>query len=284
MPRLNNVVAVVAVMLSAMAFSGQAMAQAGQDIPVATVNGENVMRSEILRQYEGLPDNVKQGGLESVYPRLLERMIQQSLLVRQGRENNLADDPAVKARVEQFEDAIIADSYLNKLIEQNMAPEFLQNQYNEFLAQNPPTEQVHARHILLKTEADATNVIGHIAAGKAFQDAAKEFSTGPSASNGGDLGFFKREDMVKPFSDAAFGMTDGEVSKAPVKTRFGYHVIQVVERRKTEPPTFEQLKPQLMQRAGRNVAIEVMQKLVDDAKVERFNLDGAPLAPAPAPQ
>jgi len=284
MPRLNNVVAVVAVMLSAMAFSGQAMAQAGQDIPVATVNGENVMRSEILRQYEGLPDNVKQGGLESVYPRLLERMIQQSLLVRQGRENNLADDPAVKARVEQFEDAIIADSYLNKLIEQNMAPEFLQNQYNEFLAQNPPTEQVHARHILLKTEADATNVIGHIAAGKAFQDAAKEFSTGPSASNGGDLGFFKREDMVKPFSDAAFGMTDGEVSKAPVKTRFGYHVIQVVERRKTEPPTFEQLKPQLMQRAGRNVAIEVMQKLVDDAKVERFNLDGAPLAPAPEPQ
>lgn len=284
MPRLNNVVAVVAVMLSAMAFSGQAMAQAGQDIPVATVNGENVMRSEILRQYEGLPDNVKQGGLESVYPRLLERMIQQSLLVRQGRENNLADDPAVKARVEQFEDAIIADSYLNKLIEQNMAPEFLQNQYNEFLAQNPPTEQVHARHILLKTEADATNVIGHIAAGKAFQDAAKEFSTGPSASNGGDLGFFKREDMVKPFSDAAFGMTDGEVSKAPVKTRFGYHVIQVVERRKIEPPTFEQLKPQLMQRAGRNVAIEVMQKLVDDAKVERFNLDGAPLAPAPAPQ
>lgn len=284
MPRPSYLCAVIAAMLSAVAFSGQSMAQAGQDIPVATVNGQNVMRSDVLRAYEGLPENVRQSGLEAVYPRLLERMIQQEILVTEGREKKLADDPAVKARVKQVEDAIIGDVYLNQLIEQNMAPDFLENQYKEFLAQNPPTEQVHARHILLKTETDAKNVIGHIATGKEFQDAAKEFSTGPSASNGGDLGFFKREDMVKPFSDAAFGMKAGEVSKDPVKTKFGWHVIQVVERRKVEPPTFEQLKPQLMQRAGRNVAAEVMQKLVDGAKVERFNLDGTPLVPATTPK
>lgn len=284
MSRLCHVAAVVAAILPVLAMPLPSVAQSGQDIPVATVNGQPVMRSEVLRAYERLPENVRQHGLEAIYPRLLERMIQQKLLIAEGRKNKMAEDPAVVSRMKQVEDAIIGEIYLNKLIEKNISPEFLQSQYDEFVAQNPPAEQVHARHILLKTEADANNVIGHVAGGKKFEDAAREFSTGPSASSGGDLGFFKREDMVKPFSDAAFAMQPGEVSKAPVKTRFGWHVIQLVERRTVEPPTFEELKPQLMQRAGRNVAADVMQQLVDGAKVERFDLDGAPLAPAPAPQ
>jgi peptidyl-prolyl cis-trans isomerase C len=282
MLRLSRAVAVVAALLPAIAFSGQSLAQAGQDIPVAVVNGAKIMRSEVLRAYETLPENVRQHGIEAVYPRLLERMIQQDLLVAEGRKQKMADDPSVKARMKEVEDAIIGDVYLNKLIEKNISPEFLQNEYKAFLEQNPPTEQVHARHILLKTETDAKNVIGHVAAGKKFEDAAREFSTGPSASSGGDLGFFKREDMVAPFSDAAFAMKAGEISKEPVKTRFGWHVIQVVERRTVAPPTFEELKPQLMQRVGRNVAGEVMQKLVDGAKIQRFDLEGAPLVPSSA--
>jgi peptidyl-prolyl cis-trans isomerase C len=79
-------------------------------------------------------------------------------------------------------------------------------------------------------------------------------------------------------------MKAGEISKAPVKTRFGYHVIQVVERRTSEPPSFEEMKPQLMQRAGRNVAIDIMAKLMESVKVERFELDGTPMAPAAAPK
>ena len=282
MPRPAHVIAAVAVLLSAVAIPGMSVAQTDGDVPVAVVDGMKIMRSTVLRAYEGLPDSVKQqGGLEAIYPRLLDRVIQQKLLVTEGRKEKMATDPQVVARMKEVEDAVIGEYYLNRLIEKNMSPDFLENQYKAFLAQNPPSEQIHARHILLKTEADATNVIGHLAAGKKFEDAAKEFSTGPSAPNGGDLGFFKKEDMVKPFSDAAFSMKAGEVSKTPVKTRFGYHVIQVVERRTTEPPTFEEMKPQIMQRAGRNVAIDVMSKLVENAKVERFELDGTPMLAAP---
>ncbi|MEX2614571.1 MAG: peptidylprolyl isomerase [Alphaproteobacteria bacterium] len=282
MPRLSHALAVLAILLPATAVPGLSVAQTEPDIPVAVVDGQKIMRSTVLREYESLPDSIKQqGGLEAIYPRLLDRIIQQQLLVTEGRKKNMAKDPDVIARMKYLEDAVIGEFYLNRLIEQNMAPDFLENQYKAFLAQNPPTEQVHARHILLKTETDATNVIGHLAAGKDFEDAAKEFSTGPSAPNGGDLGFFKREDMVKPFADAAFAMKAGEISKAPVKTRFGYHVIQVVERRTNEPPSFEEMKPQLMQRAGRNVAIDVMSKLMESANVERFELDGTPMESAP---
>ena len=283
MPRLCHALAALAIFLPVAAVPGLSVAQTDADIPVAVVDGKKIMRSTVLREFEALPDSIKQqGGLEAIYPRLLDRVIQQQLLVTEGRQKKMATDPLVVARMKYLEDAMIGEVYLNRLIEQNMSPDFLQNQYNAFLAQNPPSEQVHARHILLKTETDATNVIGHLAAGKKFEDAAKEFSTGPSAPNGGDLGFFKKEDMVKPFADAAFAMKPGEISKAPVKTRFGYHVIQLVERRTTQPPTFEEMKPQLMQRAGRNVAVEIMAKFMESAKIERFELDGTPMEPAPA--
>jgi peptidyl-prolyl cis-trans isomerase C len=288
MPRLSRLLAVMAALLPFIALSGPLSAQTGKDIPAAIVNGKKIMRSDVLHAYESLPNSVKQHGLEAIYPRLLDRMIEQKLLVAEGRKKNMANDPAVKARMKEVEDAVIGDVYLNKLIEKNISPEYLQSEYKAFLAQNPPTEQVHARHILLKTEADAQNVIKHVEAGQDFQEAAKQYSTGPSASSGGDLGFFKRGDMVKPFSDAAFAMKPGEVSKVPVKTRFGWHVIQVVERRTVQPPTFEQVKPQLIKRISRNIAADVLQKLVDGAKVERFDLEGKPMAPevapAPAPQ
>lgn len=283
MPRLSRLLAVMAALLPFIALSGPLSAQTGKDVPAAIVNGKKIMRSDVLHAYETLPNSVKQHGLEAIYPRLLDRMIEQKLLVAEGRKKNMANDPAVKARMKEVEDAVIGDVYLNKLIEKNISPEYLQSEYKAFLAQNPPTEQVHARHILLKTEADAQNVIKHVEAGQDFQEAAKQYSTGPSASSGGDLGFFKRGDMVKPFSDAAFAMKPGEVSKVPVKTRFGWHVIQVVERRTVQPPTFEQVKPQLVKRISRNIAADVLQKLVDGAKVERFDLEGKPMAPEPAP-
>ena len=176
---------------------------------------------------------------------------------------------------------MISEVYLNQLIEQNLTPGLLEQRYKEFLEQNPPRDEVRARHILLKTETDAKNVIGHLDAGKDFADAAKEFSTGPSASNGGDLGYFKRGDMVKPFSDAAFALKAGGVTPAPVKTRFGWHVIKIEDRRTVKPPTFEEMRPRILRDVGRNIAVGVMQQLVSGAKVERFTLEGKPM---PAPQ
>jgi len=284
MSRQTHAFVAVAAILSIFAAPPPALAQTpapANDVVVANVEGTPIYRSAVLRAFSGLPPKITEKGIEAIYATLLERMIQQQLLVINGRKNNLAADPQVKSRLKELEDVVIGEVYLNRLIEKDITPGFLEKQYAAFLKENPPTEQIHARHILLKTETDAKNVIGHIAAGKKFEDAAREFSTGPSAANGGDLGFFKRTDMVKAFSDAAFAMRDGEISKTPVKTRFGWHVIQVVERKIEKAPSFEQVKPQLMRRAGRNVAIKIMERLVDGAKVERFTFEGKPLPKLP---
>jgi peptidyl-prolyl cis-trans isomerase C len=168
------------------------------------------------------------------------------------------------------------------LIESKLSPELLKERYDAFVANNPPREEAHARHILLEKEVDATNLIAHLDGGMDFAEAAKKYSTGPSASKGGDLGYFGRGDMVKPFSDAAFAMKKGEYTKKPVKTKFGWHVIKVEDLRKVEAPTFEALKPRLVQQAGQGLATQAMSDLVSGAKVERFALDGSPLKSSPA--
>ena len=253
---------------------------AQNDPVVAKVEGHDIRRSEMVRAFSSLPQQMQQAGFEKIYPQLLERLIQQQLLIVEGRKNNLENNPKVKRQLKRMEDVLIGEVYLNQLIEQNLTPGVVERRYQEFLKKNPPVEEVRARHVLLKTEIDAKNVIGHIDAGKAFEAAAKEFSTGPSAANSGDLGYFKRGDMVKPFSDAAFAMKAGEVTPLPVKTRFGWHVIKVEDRRTVTPPSFEEIRPRILRDAGRTIAVSVMRQLVESAEVERFGLDGKPL-PAP---
>jgi len=282
MPRQTS--ARTAIVAAAFALFSSFSAAAQDDPVVAKVEGQNILRSEVVRAFSSLPQQMQQAGFETIYPQLLERLIQQQLLIVQGRKNKLENSPEVKSRLKRLEDALIGEVYLNQLIEQNLTPGLLEKRYQEFLKQNPPVEEVRARHILLKTETDAENVIGHIDAGKAFDAAAKEFSTGPSAANGGDLGYFKRGDMVKPFSDAAFAMKAGEVTPLPVKTRFGWHVIKVEDKRSVTPPSFEEMRPRILRDSGRTIAVGVMQKMVAGAKVERFGLDGKPLAAPPKTQ
>jgi peptidyl-prolyl cis-trans isomerase C len=271
----------LALFAQSQAFAQTAASKSTDDVLVAKVEGTSIYRHEVLRAFSTLPKQMQQAGLATVYPNLIERMIQQRLLVINGRKNNMAGNKIVKERLKRLEDAVIGEVYLNQLIEQNITPGSLDARYKEFLKKNPPADEVRARHILLKTEVDAKNAIGHLNAGKSFEDAAKEFSTGPSASSGGDLGYFKRGDMVKPFADAAFALKAGDVTPLPVKTRFGWHVIKVEDRRSNKPPSFEEMKPRLLRELGRNIAVGVMQQMTEGAKVERFTLEGKPMPALP---
>ena len=88
--------------------------------------------------------------------------------------------------------------------------------------------EIRASHILVKTEEEANNLLEEIKSGKLFADVASEHSLCPSGANGGDLGFFGKGMMVKPFEDAAFALKKGELS-APVQTQFGWHLIQLTD-------------------------------------------------------
>ncbi|MGB0672069.1 MAG: peptidylprolyl isomerase, partial [Rhodospirillales bacterium] len=134
----------------------------------------------------------------------------------------------------------------------------------------------HARHILLKTEEDAKAAIKKLDGGADFAALAKELSTGPSKDNGGDLGFFVKEQMVPEFAEATFAMKPGSYSKKPVQTQFGWHVIKVEEARKRTPPTLEEATPVIRQELSREVGLAYLEEVKKDAKIEKFNPDGSP--------
>ena len=133
------------------------------------------------------------------------------------------------------------------------------------------------------TEDEAKALIAELKKGAAFDKLAKEKSTDKaSGAEGGDLGWFKKSDMVKEFADAAFALKKGELTETPVKTQFGYHVIKVEDRRKAPPPAFEELADQLREEMAREAVTAQLDQLRSGAKIEKFNMDGSKPEPAPA--
>ena len=137
--------------------------------------------------------------------------------------------------------------------------------------------EIQARHILLETEDAAKDVIAQLENGGIFNDLARELSTGPSAPTGGDLGYFTKERMIPAFSEAAFALDVGEYTKTPVETEFGWHVILVEDARDTQPPSFEENRPQLLQTEALKVYEQIIEGLRGKADIERFE------RPAPEP-
>jgi peptidyl-prolyl cis-trans isomerase C len=174
---------------------------------------------------------------------------------------------------------VLGDQLLEIAITEALTPERLQQAYAMARAQPGfAVEEVRARHILVKTEAEAKEVIAALAAGADFAELAKKRSIDPSAQqNDGDLGFFRRDTMVEPFAEAAFALEPGQTTREPVRTQFGWHVIRVEERR-TVAPTFEEKEPELKEQVARETINALVAELRAKAKVERFAIDGSPKA------
>ena len=116
---------------------------------------------------------------------------------------------------------------MNRLINQEITEKKLKSRYEALIKKTPSEAEVHARHILVASDGEARELIRILKAGQNFDEVAKKHSRDSTASRGGDLGFFRAKDMVKPFSDAAFAMKPGEISEVPVKTEFGWHIIKI---------------------------------------------------------
>jgi peptidyl-prolyl cis-trans isomerase C len=259
-----------------------------KDPVVAVVNGQQIHLSDVEIAQQSLPQQYRNMPLSAVFPALLDRMVDSKLVEQDGRNNKVTDDPAFKKRLAFVEDQVVQDFWLQKQIAEKVTPEKMKQAYEEKVKNMPAEDEVHARHILVATEPEAKAIIADLKKGAAFDKLAKEKSTDKaSGAEGGDLGWFKKTDMVKEFADAAFALKKGGLSETPVKTQFGYHVIQVEDRRKAPPPSFEELSAQIHQDLARETVTAMLNKLRADAKIEKFNIDGstpAPAAPAAKPE
>jgi peptidyl-prolyl cis-trans isomerase C len=261
-----------------------ALAQQQTGDPVlAVVNGTQIKRSDLEAAQETLPDQYRQMPLEMIYDPLLNRIIDSELLSAEARKRNLGEDPEIQAEIERAREGVLRDNLVEQAIEQGTTKEKLEAAYNAQRSQPGfAGEEVHARHILVADEAAAREVLKQLEGGADFATLAKEKSTDPSAqTNGGDLGYFKREAMVPEFAEAAFTIPPGTVGKEPVKSQFGWHVIKVEDRRQSVP-TFEEKEPELREQVARDIVESLVADIRGSAQIERFNLDGSPQTEAPA--
>jgi peptidyl-prolyl cis-trans isomerase C len=245
---------------------------------VARVDGTELRLSDVEAAQQNLPPQAQKLPLGQIYPMLLNRLVDGMLITKEGRKEHLDQDPEVQSRLKQYEDRLVQEAYVNRAIKQAETEDRLRTRYETLLKDKPAQEEVHARHTLLATEAEAKSVISELDKGADFAALAKKYSKDPGAEAGGDLGYFGHDDMVKEFADAAFALSSGQYSKTPVKTEFGWHVIKVEDRRAGKPPTFEEAREQL----SRDLAHEILEAKLHDlrgaSKIEEFGLDGKPLA------
>ncbi len=224
-------------------------------VPISTEIFEKRMR-RLVGEGQGDFDSYE-GKIE-----LLDILIAREVLNQEGKALGLDKSAMVKERVDELVEGLVVNEMVNVILEKKITPEAMQQYYTK---NKVDFREIRASHILLKTEDEATDIKKKLEAGGDFSALAKEASIDPaSAQRGGDLDFFVRERMPEAFAEAAFAMKKNEISE-PVKSAFGYHIIQVVDMR--DPVAFESLsQAQLQNLRGTMVNWEI-DKLREKAKV-----------------
>ncbi len=250
------------------------------DVIVAIVDGAPIFRSDVLALQSQLPPQFQQMPIEAIYPAILQRMVDGKLLGLAGRKENLQNDADVKKRVAGFEERVLQEVYLSRRLDPLLTEDAIRKRYEALIKETPPRLEINARHILVETQTQAKEIIVELDKGADFAETARKRSLDPAARLGGDLGFFGQDEMVPEFSTVAFALKDGEHTKNPVKTQFGWHIIKV-ETRRVSAIALDDVRDQIVGDIQEDVVKTEVGKLRETAKIELFNLDGSPRPPEP---
>ncbi len=234
---------------------------------VATVNGKAIPSAQMeaaVKQAaaQGQPDS----------PQLRE-MIKKSLigrevLVQEATKQGVAANKEVKEALEQARQDIIIRALLVDYVKKNPVSDAeIKTAYDQFKASKGDKEY-HARHILVKTEKEATDIIAKLKGGAKFEELAKASQDPGSAANGGDLDWAAPGNYVKPFADAMVALKDGQITDKPVQSQFGYHVIKLEGSRAAKVPSLEEIKGQIAESLTQRKVAAYRDQLVAKAKVQ----------------
>ncbi|MGE0667371.1 MAG: peptidylprolyl isomerase [Sphingomonadales bacterium] len=242
-----------------------------EDAVVATVNGQKIKQSDVQALYSALPGQYRQLPIEFLQDQLVERLVDQKLVVAKAKADGTEKDAKYKERLAQTKDQLLEDVWLTQEIDKRLSPERLKKAYDEMVKGFTPSTEYKASHVLVKTEEEGKQVIADLAKGADFAALAREKSLDKgSAADGGELGdFFSPDKMVPEFAQAVTALKPGEVSKTPVKSQYGWHVIKVVETRQSTAPKFEDVEAQLREQERDKVVQEILDELRGKAKIEK---------------
>jgi peptidyl-prolyl cis-trans isomerase C len=237
---------------------------------LAKVNGAEIRANDVALAEEELGPSLAQMDPATKKENVLSFLIDMKIVSKEAEDKKIADRDDFKTRLAFARNRLLMDNLLAVEGKAATTDENMKKVYEDAAKQITGEQEVHARHILVETEDQAKKVEEDLKKGADFAELAKKESKDPGASDGGDLGFFTKDQMVPEFSAVAFALEPGKISD-PVKTQFGWHVIKVEEKRTRKAPDFEQVKPQIETYVVRKAQADYVAKLRTAAKVERLD-------------
>jgi peptidyl-prolyl cis-trans isomerase C len=237
---------------------------------LAKVNGAEIRQSDVALAEEELGPSLAQMDPATKKDNVLAFLIDMKIVAKAAEDKKVENSEDFKKRLAFTRNRLLMDSLLASEGKAATTDEAMKKVYEEAAKQISGEQEVHARHILVETEDEAKAIKAELAKGADFAELAKKKSKDPGASDGGDLGFFTREQMVPEFSTVAFALEPGKISD-PVKSQFGWHIIKVEEKRSRKAPDFDQVKGQIETYVTRKAQADYVAKLREAAKVERMD-------------
>jgi peptidyl-prolyl cis-trans isomerase C len=254
------------------------LARAQDDPVVARVNGTEIRQSDLVVAEEDVGNQVAQMDAAAKRDYLVSLLADMILVGQAAEAKKIHDGAEFKRRLALARTKLLMEQYLQAEAKNAVTDAALRKVYDEAIGQMRKEPEVRARHILVETEDEAKAVVADLKKGADFAELAKSKSKDPGAADGGDLGYFTKDQMVPEFSEVAFKLDKGALSD-PVKSQFGWHVIKVEDKRERQPPEFDKVKDQLESFVVRRAQVELITKLRNEAKIEKLT---PPAAAAPA--
>ena len=263
--RINRMPLVLALAL-VMTAAGARIAAAQNDPVLAKVNGTEIKQSDLAVAEADIGDSLPADTTPDKKRELLvSYLINVNLLAQAAEQRKLDQAPDFAQRIASARKKVLVQSLMENENKAATSDAAVKKFYDENLKPQP---EVHARHILVETEDQAKEVVKKLKAGADFAALAKELSKDPG-SEGGDLGYITKDQVVPEFGNAAFALDKGKISD-PVKTQFGWHVIKVEDKRDRKPPALDQVKDRIKAALAQTAGEELMQKLRASAKIENL--------------
>ncbi|CUW48118.1 peptidylprolyl isomerase [Novacetimonas hansenii] len=265
-----------------------ATAPADTNPRLASVNGQDIRLNDIRQAIATMPDQLRKLPENVIIPILLNQLVDQKAIQIVAEKSGLAKQPDVQHQMEVAAQNALQNAYLSSQVTPGLTDDAVKAYYDKNYANKPGAEEIHARHILVPTEEQANDIIKQLKGGANFADLATKLSKDPGSAkqNGGDLGWFKKGDMLPAFWDAASTLQPNSFSQTPVHTQYGWHVIQVLGKRTAATPTLDSMRDQIRQKLIQEGVQKAVSSAVGQVKIVRYGPDGKALpdnAPTPPP-
>jgi peptidyl-prolyl cis-trans isomerase C len=279
-PKASRRRALAAATALALALGASIIAAQADPKVLASVDGVPITQEDFNEAMAdigpGLPEKLE-GAERQKY--VLDYLIDLKLVAKKAEADKLDAGADFARRLAYYHDKLAMETLLTTVAKSATTEEAERAAYEVAAKAQPPEQEIHARHILLPDEESAKAALARVKAGEDFAKVATELSKDPGGE-GGDLGWFTRDRMVPEFADAAFKLEPGQISE-PVKSQFGWHIIKVEEKRMKTFPPFDQVKEQAAHYVAQKAQSDLITSLRKDAKIERFDESGKPVADAP---